>query len=125
MSEYRAKLANPFWQRRRLEIMQRDEYACRFCGDKTEELHIHHTVYIRGKEPWEYDEKYLITVCHVCHLEEEKMKEADPFLLGMLSMTGLSRRQLYALSVSLRRHFHNSKHREMKFQDLTEYLENT
>jgi hypothetical protein len=125
MSEYRQKLASPFWQRKRLEIMRRDEFACRFCGDKTEEQHIHHTVYLSGKEPWEYDDQYLLTLCHACHLEEERFKSNDPFLIGMLTMTGLSRRQLYALSVSLRRHFINAKHREMKFQDLTEYLEHT
>lgn len=126
MSEsYSKKLTSPYWQRRRLEIMQRDEFACRFCGDKTEELHIHHTLYIAGKEPWEYDEKYLITVCHACHEDEEKMKEVDGLLISMLSQTGLSRRQLFALSVSLRRYLINSKHREMKFQDLTEFLEHT
>lgn len=125
MSDYKGKLRSPFWQRRRLEIMARDEFACRFCGDKTEELHIHHTIYLHDKEPWEYDEKHLITLCHACHLEEEKLKSNDAFLIGMFSQTGLSRRQLYALTVVLRRHFINAKHREMKFQDLTEYLEHT
>lgn len=125
MSDYKEKLVNPFWQRKRLEVMNRDEFSCRFCGDKTEELHIHHTIYINGREPWDYDGEYLITLCHSCHLEEEKMKSGDAFLIGMFSMTGLSRRQLYALTVSLRRHFHNTKHREMKFQDLTEFLEHT
>lgn len=105
--------------------MKRDEFACRFCGDKTTELHIHHTVYFKGKEPWEYDEQYLITICQPCHVDEEKMKEADPFLIGMLTQSGLSRRQLFALAVSLRRHLFDSKHRECKFQDLTEFLEHT
>lgn len=126
MSEkYERKLTSPFWQKKRLEIMQRDEFACRFCGDKTNELHVHHAIYLPGLQPWEYEDQHLLTLCHVCHLEEEKMKSNDLFLISMLTQTGLSRRQLYALSVSLRRHFINTKHREMKFQDLTEFLEHT
>jgi hypothetical protein len=122
---YSEKLRSPEWQRKRLEVMQRDDFACQFCGDKTEELHIHHVVYLPVGQPWDYDNNYLITVCHVCHEEEEKLKVEDPMLIGMFSMSGLNRRKLYALSVELRRHLSNHKTREIKFQDLMDFLANT
>jgi hypothetical protein len=30
-------------------------------------LHVHHTFYVFGNLPWEYNTEALITVCHTCH----------------------------------------------------------
>ena len=30
-------------------------------------LHVHHQYYIKGKEPWDYDDSALITLCADCH----------------------------------------------------------
>lgn len=30
-------------------------------------LHVHHQYYIKGKEPWDYDDSALITLCVDCH----------------------------------------------------------
>ena len=30
-------------------------------------LHVHHQHYIKGKEPWDYDDSALITLCADCH----------------------------------------------------------
>lgn len=49
--------------------MQRDEFRCTSCLDKTKTLHVHHLDYISGNEPWEYENNYLITLCHDCHAE--------------------------------------------------------
>lgn len=72
--EYLAALASPQWQKKRLEIMQRDNFTCQFCGCKDRTLHIHHKVYEKGKKPWEYYDKDLITLCDKCHecITEEK-----------------------------------------------------
>jgi hypothetical protein len=32
-------------------------------------LHVHHTFYIFGNLPWEYNYETLKTVCHNCHCE--------------------------------------------------------
>lgn len=69
-SEYSKKLLDPRWQKKRLEILSRDEFKCQSCGDETNTLHVHHRMYIQGREPWEYDDKQLITLCWVCHEEE-------------------------------------------------------
>ena len=125
MSEYGKKLTSPLWQRRRLEIMQRDDFKCYFCGNATKQLEIHHVVYLRKAEPWDYEDEHLVCLCHDCHAEEERMKSEDPFLLGQFCMSGLSRRQLNYLAVELRRHLFRRANREEKFQDLMNFLANT
>lgn len=64
---YSEKLRDPRWQKRRLEILNRDGWACQFCGDKTNTLHVHHYFYHAGMEPWESTELDLVTLCESCH----------------------------------------------------------
>jgi len=66
-SVYGELLNDPRWQRKRLEIFQRDDFSCQLCGDTQTELHVHHKKYVAGRNPWEYDEKELITLCIHCH----------------------------------------------------------
>lgn len=63
-SEY---LKDPRWQKKRLEIFERDEWECRGCFDTTKTLHVHHTHYEKGLKPWEYENYSLITLCEDCH----------------------------------------------------------
>ena len=67
MSTYSMKLKDPRWQKRRLEVFNRDDWTCQECGSKTKTLNVHHKSYIYGLEPWEYEDDYLVTVCEVCH----------------------------------------------------------
>lgn len=64
---YSEKLLDPRWQKKRLEIMEREGFSCAFCADKTKTLHIHHYCYSKGKEPWEYDNRDLVCICASCH----------------------------------------------------------
>ena len=66
-SAYAQKLLDPRWQRLRLEILNRDDWACTHCGDKTSTLHVHHGYYEFGKDPWEYSPGSLRTLCESCH----------------------------------------------------------
>ena len=119
--DYEFKLRNGNWQKKRLEIMQRDDFQCRFCGS-FDDLQIHHMVYSRG-EPWEIGDHFLITLCGSCHREEEEFKEEDKFLISKFVSTGLSRRKLYHLSTELRRFFMGSPHwKEDNFQKLMDFL---
>ena len=70
---YAEKLLDPRWQKKRLEVFNRDEFTCQGCLDKDATLHVHHKTYIRGKEPWDYDNSNLITLCELCHEIEEKI----------------------------------------------------
>lgn len=66
---YAEKLKDPRWQKKRLQILTRDKWRCRLCGDHKTTLHIHHKRYIDGKDPWDYIKSDLVTVCEHCHLE--------------------------------------------------------
>ena len=69
---YIEKLRDPRWQRKRLEVLQRDDWKCRFCGDASSTLAVHHKWYIPEREPWEYPDGVLITLCEECHGKETK-----------------------------------------------------
>lgn len=64
---YIEKLKDPRWQKKRLEILERDHWSCVSCGGKEETLHIHHLFYFYGKEPWDIPNGFLITLCESCH----------------------------------------------------------
>jgi hypothetical protein len=71
-SDYSKKLEDPRWQRKRLEILNRDGFQCQICDDTSTQLHIHHRFYISGREPWDYAGFAYVTVCKTCH---ERIKE--------------------------------------------------
>ena len=64
---YIEKLKDPRWQRKRLEILKRDDFKCRSCRDEEKTLHVHHLRYEKGFEPWEAEDDDLITLCESCH----------------------------------------------------------
>ena len=78
---YKEKLLDPRWQKKRLEILNRDRFCCQICGDEENTLHIHHLVYKNVSCPWEYKEEELVTLCATCHeAETECMKENNQHL---------------------------------------------
>lgn len=54
---YLDQLKHPQWQRRRLEIMQRDAFTCQSCLSTESTLHVHHKLYIKGRMLWEYEDR--------------------------------------------------------------------
>ncbi len=64
---YAEKLRDPRWQKKRLEVMERDKFKCRRCGDGASPLNVHHLIYDRGCAPWEYEPAILLTLCESCH----------------------------------------------------------
>jgi len=77
MSNYREKLEDPRWQKKRLQILERDSWRCRLCGDGGAMLHVHHIVYKKGLYPWEHSENLLITLCKTCHGNEHYLLNVD------------------------------------------------
>ena len=71
---YAEKLKDPRWQKKRLEIMQRDDWHCCICGDNRTQLHVHHKRYLPGLMPWEYSCDDLMTLCDHCHVTYETIK---------------------------------------------------
>jgi len=64
---YVEKLKDPRWQKMRLKILERDDWACQMCFDCESTLHIHHRRYLPNRAPWDYPENILVTLCEACH----------------------------------------------------------
>jgi len=75
MKTYAEKLRDPRWQKKRLEIMQRDGFACCNCGDSESTLNIHHWYYQKATEPWDYPNDALSCLCEDCHVSIEWVKK--------------------------------------------------
>lgn len=78
MSEYSEKLKDPRWQRKRLEIFQRDDFTCLSCTRKDLPLHAHHLSYLVGKEPWDHPNFLIVTYCEYCHNSEHEYELKEP-----------------------------------------------
>lgn len=67
---YAEKLRDPRWQKKRLEIFERDGWKCKYCGNADQELHVHHLTY--NGNPWNVENYFLVTLCKECHEFETK-----------------------------------------------------
>lgn len=74
-TSYIEKLKDPRWQKKRLKILERDKWTCRDCGSKKNTLHIHHFLYWKDTEPWDYPDNLLITLCAKCHKSQQFWQE--------------------------------------------------
>jgi hypothetical protein len=99
---YLDKLKNPKWQKKRLEILNRDKFECQSCYDTESMLVVHHRVYEKGCEPWEYDNKYLVTLCEDCHTKEHEEKlQYESLLLKEFYLAGFFADDLRELASGL------------------------
>lgn len=85
MSDYSSKLRDPRWQRKRLEVLEAVGWACQNCGEESKELQVHHMLYKRGKNPWEYNPCELVVLCENCHLMVEKGTTSVLTLIAQLA----------------------------------------
>lgn len=85
MSAYSDLLKDPRWQKRRLEILQRDKFTCQRCGDDKSTLHVHHGYYAKGMRPWDYDSDTLLTVCENCHGDVEEERQRLMYMCGRIT----------------------------------------
>lgn len=63
---YNRLLKDKRWKEFRLKVMSERSDKCECCGG-THILQIHHTFYISGKMPWEYDIDDMRVLCKKCH----------------------------------------------------------
>jgi hypothetical protein len=82
MSTYSEKLKSPRWQRKRLEILERDSFACQNCQARDKTLHVHHKFYRKGADVWDYEDDAYMTLCEDCH---SKITEQDKEISEILA----------------------------------------
>lgn len=85
---YWEKLKDPRWQKRRLEIIERDSSMCQSCYRDDVTLNVHHIVYEPRRDPWDYEDRYLTTFCQPCH---ERWHELQKQMLLIIGTTNLDR----------------------------------
>ena len=92
---YAEKLKDPRWQKRRLEIMQRDDFTCRNCGESTKTLNVDHKVYVAGRDPWDYSDEDLQTLCEYCHAEFTTARRKISEIVGRMNGFEIARLQAF------------------------------
>lgn len=110
--DYKEQIKDPRWQKKRLEILQHDDFTCQMCGAKDKTLHVHHTIYIPGRNIWEYEKNQLVTLCEDCHSKEhgEYQEKLNEMILDM-KFQGLTNLEiLYMINFTLGQ--------ELKYDDL-------
>ena len=64
---YKEQYKDPRWQKKRLKVLERDEFTCFKCGSKNNTLHVHHNYYLKDHNVWEYPDSAFNTLCEDCH----------------------------------------------------------
>ena len=67
--DFKDQYKHPKWQKKRLEILERDKYTCQNCEGTEDQLHVHHKSYKKNHKVWEYENDNFITLCNSCHEE--------------------------------------------------------
>lgn len=72
------------WKKKRLEILNRDNHKCCYCGKTDGILQVHHKYYYKYPDgtrpkPWEYPNDALITLCDDCHRRVHKNKKIKSY----------------------------------------------
>lgn len=65
--QYKEQYKHPKWQKKRLEIMERDGFQCQACFSRKKTLTVHHKCFFANTEIWNYDDDCFITLCENCH----------------------------------------------------------
>ncbi len=97
---YSEKLKDPRWQKKRLEVLNRDQFTCQVCFDKEQTLMVHHKIYTKGCEPWEYELGNFSTLCDECHkIEHELRFQYEKDLLHSIKAAGFMWEDILLLTI--------------------------
>lgn len=102
MGEFFEAYKDVRWQKKRFEILERDDYKCLECDSagEGELMHVHHTVYRKGFKPWEYQNFELHTLCEVCHATRHAIQDALKSWIAGLGTANLQRVVAHAAGLS-------------------------
>lgn len=83
MANYKERLKDRRWQRKRLRIFNRDKWTCTRCGCTRNDvqLHVHHVKYSWSDfyrripaDPWDCPDSDLVSLCEPCHSKNHGRK---------------------------------------------------
>ena len=121
--KYSEKFKDPRWQKKRLEILERDGWSCQICHDSKSTLHVHHRYYLPEKPVWDVPDDALVTMCECCHEDETRqMKECCKFLLETLK-GGFFSSEVHSISICFHLLLHNPIMEEEDEGDVVDALE--
>lgn len=100
-SAYAEKFRDPQWQKKRLEIMERDSFTCQRCDSRDKTLNVHHSYYEKGKSPWEYPSYSLHTLCEDCHEIIQDQMTTLHRAIGLLTFEQMEELTGYAYGLSV------------------------
>lgn len=89
MNAFFKQYKHPNWQKKRLEILERDDYTCVQCQETEKELQVHHGYYGRNMKPWDYPEETLWSLCDDCHKRNQHFLDEIKRLLGEANLDDL------------------------------------
>lgn len=76
---YAEKLKDQRWQKLRLQLLEAAGWQCQSesCENRNERptLHIHHRLYLRNTDPWDYEPWAYAVLCEKCHEFEQGLLE--------------------------------------------------
>lgn len=100
---YKEQLRHPKWQKKKAEILIRDNYTCqnKNCCSTDNNLQVHHFDYISGILAWEYPNDMLTTLCEECHDAETGRVNLEKHLATTLKMKGFLVSDLLAFSCKI------------------------
>lgn len=110
--DYAELLKDPRWQRKRLEIFNRDNFCCRKCSADHMTLHIHHLYYKLELLPWEYPDEAFLTLCELCHEKAHFIEWVTRTGIKVLIALGFTAQDVVEVSSLVRRRLNNNNHAE-------------
>lgn len=68
---YEDRLRDPRWTNFANALKAERGNTCQICGENEDEdgkaIEVHHLGYRDGVEPWEYEDREVLVICHECH----------------------------------------------------------
>lgn len=98
--DWKEQYKHPNWQKRRLERLEDSGWACGHCGCESEQLHVHHKLYVRGRNIWEYENHELEVLCHECHTLTHQVKDQLNEAIARCDLYSLKQLLGYARAIS-------------------------
>lgn len=75
VKSYAEKLKDPRWQKKRLEILEKEDWQCWGCGGTEKTLHVHHLFYRKKTDPWDYPDEAYAVLCEGCHETRQALEQ--------------------------------------------------